>query len=106
MIIHPAVWKQVSKMYRWFYKTDLEIKRVFEVLNLDIDNTIGLDNLEEVLNNLKYDEGIVVIKDVLQIEDFWQTQNDLILRRNSRRNMELLRFLPQLNQPLEYAPPE
>ena len=79
-------------MYRQFYKTEIEIKRVFEVLNLDIAITIGLDNLEEILNNLKFDEGIVVIKDVLQIEDFWPTENDTILRRNSRRNIELLQY--------------
>jgi hypothetical protein len=105
MIIHPAVWKQVNKMYLWFYKTDLEIKKVFDALNLHI-TSVGLENLEEVLNNLSYEEGLMIIKDVLQIEDFWLTQNDFIRLRNSRRDMELMRILPQLSQPLEYTPPE
>jgi hypothetical protein len=106
MSIHPAVWKQVSKMYRWFYKTDMEIKRVFEVLNLGLSKTVGLDNLEDILNSLTYEEGIEVIKDVLKIEEFWLTQNDIIRRRNSRRDRELMSVLPHVTQPLEYVPPE
>jgi hypothetical protein len=106
MNIHPAIWKQVAKMYRWLYKTDLQIKKVFESHNIEIDEKIGLNNLEDILNTLSYEQGIEIISGVLQVEDFWMTQNDIIRLRNSRRNRDLFGFIHNITQPLEYVPPE
>src|SRR5687768_14448755 len=103
MIIHPAIWKQVGKMYRWHYKKDFEIKKIFELINISNWQDANLSNLEEFLNGLTYEQGIDVIMDVFQIEDFWPTENDLIMRRNRIKTRQITNMLPSL---LSTEPPE
>lgn len=107
MKIHPAVWKQVSKMLRWYYKSDKEIKNLFKFHSLLDGREVTLDNLDSILIDLKYEQGIEIVKDVLQIEDFWLTENDRIEIRNSRRDIELARtFRGIIREPTEYVPSE
>jgi hypothetical protein len=108
MIIHPAIWKQVSKMYRWQYKKDFEIQKIFQLLNIDNMEVAKLSNLEEFLNNLRYEQSLDVIKDVLQTDDFWPTENDLIRRRNSYKKRQFEAILPNIlsTQSLEPSIPE
>lgn len=103
MIIHPAIWKQVSKMYRWYYKNDFEIQKIFQILDSSNWQVANLINLEEYLNGLTYEQGIDVIMDVLHIEDFWPTENDLINRRNRIKRIQFTSGLPSL---LSTEPPE
>lgn len=108
MIIHPAIWKQVSKMYRWHYKKDFEIQKIFQVLNISNFQVVNLSNLEEFLDGLTYEQGIGVIMDVLHVEDFWPTENDLIMRRNRIKKTQIISMLPTLlsTEPLKPSLPE
>jgi hypothetical protein len=103
MIIHPAIWKQVTKMYRWHYKNDFEIQKIFQILNISNYQVANLGNLEEFLGGLTYEHGIDVIMDVLHIEDFWPTENDLRMRRNRIKKRQFTSMLPTL---LSTEPPE
>ena len=88
---------------------DFEIQKIFQLLNIDNWKAANLNNLEEILNGLTYGQGMDVIIDVLQIEDFWLTQNDYINRRNSRNQSRYFDMIPSLlvtDRPMEYSAPE
>lgn len=87
---------------------DFEIQKIFQLLNIDNWKAANLNNLEEILNGLTYGQGMDVIIDVLQIEDFWLTQNDYINRRNSRNQSRYFDMIPSLlvtDRPMEYLHP-
>jgi hypothetical protein len=70
MLVHPAIWKQVSKMLRWYYKTDKEVKNLFEFHNLLNGKEVTLDNLENLLNDLTFEQGIEIFEKVTKAHFF------------------------------------
>jgi hypothetical protein len=85
-IIHPAVWVQVLKMARRYFKNDIfdildyyRIKYEKKEYYFEYDKNHILENLSEL-------EQITVIREILELPDFWFDDRDNSLLRNSEIN--------------------
>jgi hypothetical protein len=92
--IHPYIWKFVAKMYNYCYDSDDKVTSALKWLGLD--STIEhkhKDRLEEFLMGMSLNDSFKVLKDILEIPDFWPDRNDLANDRNySNRLKDSLRY--------------
>jgi hypothetical protein len=81
--IHPFIWKFVRKMYDYCYDSDDKVTSAIKSLGLETTiEQIHKDRLEEFLMGLSLNDAFKVLKDILEIPDFWPDRNDLAKDRN------------------------
>lgn len=78
--LHPAIYKQVYKMHKWYYENDdAKLNALFEYLSL---GPVSFNTLEKKLFELPYEKILILLKDVLTTSDFWFTRADFQIQRN------------------------
>ncbi len=107
IIIHPQVWNQVLKMYRYCYDTDRKLKTLFGLLNLDSNiSDVNQYNLDDFFFDLTFKDAIKIFRDVLEIDDFWLSDYDQRnLNNNSTVVMNSLYEPIWVKKPVSYVPP-
>jgi hypothetical protein len=92
--IHPYIWKFVRKMYDYCYDSDDKLTLALKSLGLETTiEQIHKDKLEDFLIGLSLNDAFKVLKDILEIPDFWPDRNDLANDRNyTNRLKDSLRF--------------
>lgn len=81
--LHPIVYDEINRIYKWYYKNnEKKINDLFNYLEIQIQTNITLQNLEEILYTLTFDEILKLAEDILLNNTFWPSEKDETLRRN------------------------
>jgi hypothetical protein len=84
IVIHPYVWSHVADMYKRCYGTDDKLQIVFELLKLEPSTAdVRRSNLEEFLNRLSFGDALKILRDILEMDNFWLNQYDEISLHNN-----------------------
>jgi hypothetical protein len=92
--IHPYVWNFVRKMYDYCYNSKEKVMLALKSLGLEKNvEQIQKDKLDDFLMTLPLNDAFKVLKDILEIPDFWPDRNDLANDKNyTNRLKDSLRF--------------
>jgi hypothetical protein len=81
--LHPIVYDEINKIYKWYYKNnEKKINDLFHYLEIKVQTSVTLQNLEEILYTLTFDEILKLAEDIILNSIFWPSEKDEILRRN------------------------
>ncbi|MGD1836725.1 MAG: hypothetical protein ACPKPY_01540, partial [Nitrososphaeraceae archaeon] len=91
--LHPTVYKQINKMYKWYYENnDEKLNILFEYLDLD---HVSFDKLEKKLYDLSFDKILVLLRDLITTSEFWLAESDI--RKKSNYETELRNYNKQFS---------
>ena len=76
---HPYIWKHVCKMLNYCYGSTKQLQRGIRSMALEKTVTGSLTNkdLIEFLSNLSMNDSYKVLRDMLELTDFWPDENDI-----------------------------
>src|SRR5215217_4008431 len=106
--INPHVWNHVARMYRHCYNSDRKVFLALKSLGLKTDiQGVTSENLADFCLDIPLEDAFKILKDVLEIPDFWPDDNDNAeLRNYSRIQNSLYSSIQSQILPFSEPPPE